>query len=203
MEQREKESTLPNITEIGWNTKSKLKRRAPHASPSSVNGSSSVSVPPCGEITGPIFQLTGQKMNTERVVDDQIAKAIATVFLSETTFSISCSPYLQEFHLKELSTKTTLRFIKDQSELSKLKQECDFSITEICDELIRNKTCPAYQRSLTCDGAGLSPGLSSGLSRYLVHIYFMFLIFLKLLPFRNSCHFVAEFDLIKIVQWIS
>jgi hypothetical protein len=151
---KEKENELPQIGDFSWGNKSKRKKRRPLASTSTVNGLTSVSVPQRAEINDPIFQLKGQKMTTQRVVDEQLANTIAMVLLSESTFHISYGPN-DEVHLKELYTKTTQSFIKDKSEL--IKYETGFRVdTEyISDENFVN--FPEFQRSLTCTGASLSP----------------------------------------------
>ncbi|XP_060607642.1 muscle M-line assembly protein unc-89-like isoform X10 [Ruditapes philippinarum] len=74
---KEKENELPQIGDFSWGNKSKRKKRRPLASTSTVNGLTSVSVPQRAEINDPIFQLKGQKMTTQRVVDEQLANTIA------------------------------------------------------------------------------------------------------------------------------
>ena len=153
---KEKENVLPQIGDCSLGNKSKKKKRRPPASTSSNNGLSSVSVPQRAEISDPIFQLKGQKMNTQRVIDEQLANTIAMVLLSESTFYVSYGPN-DDIHFRELYTKTTPSFIKDKSELMKYKTGLSADSEYVSGEKLVK--FPEFQRSLTCTGESLSPCL--------------------------------------------
>lgn len=193
MASKEKENMLPQITDVSWSKKSKRRKRAALASTSSVNGSISVSVPQRGEINDPLFQLKGQKMNTQRVVDEQLASTIAMVLLSESTFEISCSPYDKEFQWKELSTKTIQSFIKEYSEISKFEKSFSFDVIENISGQKNANKFPEFRRSLTCDGAGLSPCEYKHMVSILYHIYILLFLLQK-----EVCQQTFQFVIINI-----